>query len=238
MQFMTLDRNGVIIAMVMGAIMLVSGGAQGLYFLLLMVYFVVVSGIVTYIKRSRKKKMGLYQGTRGPKNVIANGLMPLILAVCVLLSDVFGLQSIVLVIMIGFVASVASVMADKFSSEIGVLDGTPVELFSFKKVEKGKSGAVTPLGMLAGFLGSFIVAATIFLAPSVNLFGSGSFSALSSNEMGMIATIIVFAGFIGTIVDSVFGYFEERGYGNKYTSNFICSVIGGVVGMALFVVMV
>ncbi|MCL4403227.1 DUF92 domain-containing protein [Candidatus Marsarchaeota archaeon] len=203
-----------------------------------MVYFVVVSGIVTYIKRSRKKKMGLYQGTRGPKNVIANGLMPLILAVCVLLSDVFGLQSIVLVIMIGFVASVASVMADKFSSEIGVLDGTPVELFSFKKVEKGKSGAVTPLGMLAGFLGSFIVAATIFLAPSVNLFGSGSFSALSSNEMGMIATIIVFAGFIGTIVDSVFGYFEERGYGNKYTSNFICSVIGGVVGMALFVVMV
>lgn len=238
MQFMTLDRNGVIIAMIMGAIMLVSGGAQGLYFLLLMVYFVVVSGIVTYIKRSRKKKMGLYQGTRGPKNVIANGLMPLILAVCVLLSDVFGLQSIVLVIMIGFVASVASVMADKFSSEIGVLDGTPVELFSFKKVEKGKSGAVTPLGMLAGFLGSFIVAATIFLAPSVNLFGSGSFSALSSNEMGMIATIIVFAGFIGTIVDSVFGYFEERGYGNKYTSNFICSVIGGVVGMALFVVMV
>ena len=238
MEFMTLDRNGIIIAIIIGAIMLVSGGALGPYFLLLMVYFVVVSGAVTYIKKSRKKKMGLYQDLRGPKNVVANGLMPLALAVAVLFADIAGMQQLVPIMLVGFAASVASVLADKFSSEIGVLDGAPIELFSFKRVEKGKSGAVTPLGILAGFLGAFTIAITVFMVPPAYILSHGAPTVLHKPVIGMVAAIVVLAGFLGTIVDSVFGYFEERGIGNKYSSNFICSVIGGFIGMALFAIVV
>ncbi len=235
MQFMTLDRNAIIIAVIMGAIMLFTGGIFGPYFLLLMVYFVVVSGAVTYIKRGRKERMGLYQGLRGPRNVIANGLMPLIFAIGAFTVYTTGHAFLLLAMVVGFASSVASVMADKFSSEIGVLDGVPIELFSFKPVKKGKSGAVTPLGISAGFLGSFVVSITVFALPAVGM--AGAHAVFSGAGTGMIAAIVALAGFVGTIVDSMFGYFEERGYGNKYSSNFICSAIGGLLGVMLFVVM-
>ncbi len=240
MQFMTLNRNAVIIAILMGIMMFIAGGYLGPFFLLLMVYFVFVSGAVTYMKKSRKKRMGLYQEARGPKNVIANGLMPLVFALGVLVARLSGLDSLVLVMLVGFISSVASVTADKFSSEVGVLGGRPIELFSFKKVRRGRSGAVTPLGIIAGFIGAFVIGVTVFLVPANggSIIGTGSLMVFNGPEAGVIAVIVTFAGLVGTIVDSVFGYFEERGYGNKYTSNFICSVIGSAIGMALYIAIV
>ena len=48
----------------------------------------------------------------------------------------------------------------------------------------------------------------------------------------MIAVTI--AGVMGSFADSALGYFEEKGIGNKYTSNFICGLVAGLASMALF----
>ena len=38
-------------------------------------------------------------------------------------------------------------------------------------------------------------------------------------------------------MDSVFGYFEERGTGNKYTTNIACAITGAAVGAALLMLL-
>ena len=55
--------------------------------------------------------MGLYEHERGWENVLSNGLLPSILAIG---SPYLG--------PFPFIASIAAVTADKFGSEIGVLD--------------------------------------------------------------------------------------------------------------------
>jgi uncharacterized membrane protein len=39
-------------------------------------------------------------------------------------------------------------------------------------------------------------------------------------------------GFGGSFADSIAGVFEERGIGNKATTNMICSITGAIMGMA------
>ena len=45
---------------------------------------------------------------------------------------------------------------------------------------------------------------------------------------------VIVGGFVGSVVDSMLGYYEEKGIGNKYTSNLVCGICGGIVGMMLF----
>jgi uncharacterized membrane protein len=49
--------------------------------------------------------------------------------------------------------------------------------------------------------------------------------------------IITASGLAGSLIDSCLGYYEERGIGNKFTSNFICGVAAGLIGMLLFVLL-
>ena len=136
-------------------------------------------------------------------------------------------------------ASVAAVTADKFSSELGVLDGEPTSIVTFKKVEKGTSGGVTLFGIGMGVLGAFLIAivsAFVFFLFNPVLFGCPQ-SGCGSVPLLLILLIVAacIGGFFGTISDSYLGYFEEKGVGNKYTSNFICSIIGALAGFAIVV---
>ena len=115
-------------------------------------------------------------------------------------------------IAVSYVASVAAISADKFASEIGVLDGIPTMLLTLKRVKKGVSGGVTALGLVASFVAALIIGT----------------SALYINVALPIVALIAFSGFFGNLIDSVFGYYEEKGIGNKFTSNFVCSLAGAV----------
>ena len=42
--------------------------------------------------------------------------------------------------------------------------------------------------------------------------------------------LIGLAGLAGSIVDTMFGVFEEQGFGTKGTTNFICSLAGAALG--------
>ena len=230
MEFLTLDLKGALLALAFGVALLLMGLGFGYYLVLTMALFLFLSAIVTAMGSSYKKKIGMYQTPRGVKNVVANGLAPLIMATVFLYSSLKGHPTMELLSIIGFAASAASITADKFASEVGLFGGTPRMIFTFKKVKKGTSGGLTALGLAASLLASFIMASTIILV-SYPLHSIGSVYAFSLSAA--IASITL-AGFIGNMVDSMFGYYEEQGIGNKFTSNFICSICGAVAAILIF----
>lgn len=245
--YLTLDVNGVILAFIMAFVMIfvatfteptiVQGWTLGLYYVLMMLYFLAVSAVVTKVGATYKRSIRQYQKPRGVRNVLANGLGPLIFAFLVLF--VGGNVAFIA----GFIASVAAVMADKFSSELGILDGRPISIVTFQKVRKGESGGITWAGLIAGICGAVVVGvvaggAYVALFPAVYncpamIVGAPPVQCGGISMWGLIEAAIV-GGFIGTLVDSVLGHFEEHGIGNKYTSNFVCSIFGGLVGILVF----
>lgn len=216
---MTLDGKGVLLAVVFGAAILLLGRNYGLLFLADLLAFLIFSAVVTRAGRHRKEGIGMYEHARGWKNVLANGLVPVIIAGIYLVNSYANLVSPLLIVF-AYIASASAITSDKFSSEIGVLDGEPTMLLTMKKVKKGVSGAVTGMGLTASILGAFIISLSA-------LFVSGALGLSTIQYIGLVAAL-TFSGFLGSIVDSVLGYYEEQGIGSKYTSNFICAVAGAV----------
>ncbi|MCX8200226.1 MAG: DUF92 domain-containing protein [Candidatus Micrarchaeota archaeon] len=206
-----LDKPGFLLALTMGIIILVLGYPRGLQMLLLMLVFLLVSVIVTKYGTRSKRRLNLFEGERGWKNVISNGLVPTAMAVALFFTgdNMF---------LLAYVASIASITADKFASELGVFD-IPFFLWGMRKVKPGTSGAVSVLGTLASLSGAFVISIS-----SIYLLGI-------SIQMAFFLGLI---GFLGGFVDSIFGILEERGIGNKYTTNFICSLAGALLVWLVF----
>ncbi len=207
----TLNISGTLFAAVFALLLFIFGLGLWWFFLAVLADFLILSAIATRAKDEEKAHIRGYEKLRSWKNVVANGLVPVIIVLLYFMNSVYNIvpQSI---IVYSFVASVCAITADKFASEFGVLDGEPVMLLTMKKVKRGKSGAVTWFGTLMGVIASALVGLTIFaIGGSVLIFA-----------------VLIFSGFVGNLIDSVFGYFEEEGYGNKYTSNLLCSVAGAL----------
>ena len=233
MDFLTLDIGGVVLAVVLGVMFAVLGGSLGPFFLLVMIVFLLLSALVTWVGMRRKKKLGLGQGPRGIKNVLANGVPPVLMVVLFYIFSKTGNGTMALLSAIGFLGSVAAITADKFGSEIGVLNGMPHMIFTMRHVRKGTSGGITLLGLLAGLVAAIIVASTVLIA-------SGLLGTLNGAYKFSIAKAVIsvaLAGFAGNLIDSALGYYEEKGFGNKFTSNFICGVAAGFVAMLIFIVL-
>jgi uncharacterized membrane protein len=47
------------------------------------------------------------------------------------------------------------------------------------------------------------------------------------------ALLVGIAGLCGSLVDTLFGVLEEHGLGTKGTTNFICSLVGALIGYYL-----
>ena len=225
MTFLTLDSRATLISLALGILLILLGGRLGAFFFIVMLYFLVISAIVTWIGTPYKKKRQLYEKSRGMKNVVANSTIPLVMAIAFFVSTMFfaGLEQL---IVFGFIGSVAAVAADKFSSELGVLDGEPLMIFTLKKVRKGVSGGVTWFGLLMGLAGAFAISLSAALL-------SGAFF---TPELLYLIIGITVSGFIGTVADSMAGYFETKGIGNKFTSNAIASIAGALAAVAIFAI--
>ena len=204
MALFTLDTKGVLLALVLGIGIYYFAGTN---YLILMLVFLFFAAHITRLGYYEKREMGVYEYERGWMNVVSNGIVPFFGA---LLSQTLGPMP--------FLGSLSAVMSDKFGSEAGVFDREPVELFTFKKVKPGVSGAVSYLGTIASLAGSIIIALAGFV-----VFG------ITANQM----LVIALAGFLGSFADSIAGYFEERGFGSKSTSNIVGSMVGFVVALFL-----
>ncbi len=212
---LTLDKEGLLSALLLGVFLVVLGGNLWWLFLILMLIFLIFSAIVTNFNKNKKKAYGIYEGTRGWKNVAANGIIPLFIVILYALRSFLGINSTAVIF--AFAAAVAAITADKFSSEIGVLQRKAFTLFGMRKVNAGTSGAVSLLGFIAGFIGALIIAIFAYL-----LTGSSA-----------LFVITVIAGFFGDLIDSFFGYYEEQGIGSKYTTNIMCAASACLLAMLL-----
>ncbi|MFA5050127.1 MAG: DUF92 domain-containing protein [Candidatus Micrarchaeia archaeon] len=198
-----LDKKGLTLAAIMGIILFVIN----LNYLVVMLCFLALAVIVTKHRYQMKKEMGIYEHERGWENVISNGTGPVIFA---LLTPYFGI--------IPYLCSISAVMADKFASELGVLSPNPISLRDLKKVKPGTSGAVSLFGTVMSLGGAVFI----------GLISMVLFSLSPSNIL-----IIGLVGFIGSLIDSIFGIFEEMGIGTKGTTNFLCSISAGLIAIYL-----
>ncbi len=141
-----LTHLGLIMALILDFI--VSFVFQNFGFLVLISFFV-GSLIVDKIKKRRQRvdTITLKEGTRDLIQVIANGLIPLVMAILYSYTRHFGF-------LIAYVATLAEAFADTVASGFGVFSRNTYDIFKMKKCECGISGGVSLVGTIAGFVGA------------------------------------------------------------------------------------
>ncbi|MBM7651631.1 DUF92 domain-containing protein [Neobacillus cucumis] len=100
--------------------------------------------------------------------------------------------------MLGFMVCLASANSDTWASEIGSLSRKkPIYIRTFKRIERGTSGAISGLGTAAAFAGAFFISILSYL-----LFDTGIY----------VVMIVFLFGFIGNVLDTLFGAFYQQLY--------------------------
>ncbi len=187
-----LSKSGALAAFLLGTSIVIGFGWEGL--LLIGLFFSSSSLFSSYKKRQKQSiDSKLANGSRRNwAQVAANGGPA---GISSLLYFIFDGSEIWL---IAFIVSIAAATSDTWSSELGVLSKSdPFHITSLKRCERGTSGAVSVHGTLAGLLGS------IFIAVIAGILFNLSFA--------MIIFLSAF-GFLGSILDTVFGAFLQVEY--------------------------
>ena len=158
-----------------------------------LILFFVLGSFVSKLNNDQKRKAESLQedtGARTWKQVLSNSFPAVVMVVIVYF---FPDQMVLRLLALAVFAAAA---ADTFSSELGMLSKAKVfNILNFKPIEKGLSGGVSWIGLLAGLLGSTLIALLAF--PEFGL-------------RGFIVSIVI--GFMGSIIDSILGAVIQRKY--------------------------
>lgn len=176
----------------------------GLPWLAIALVFFVSSSFLSNFKSSQKEKLSdkfEKVGARDFWQVLANGG----------LSAIFAIASNFLnpaAAFAAFVGIIASVNADTWATEIGVLSKKKPRLVTTgKPVETGTSGAISLIGTLATIAGAFLIGITaLFVLPFIVFAGESKFTA------SFIVLIAVVAGLAASVTDSVLGAMIQAKY--------------------------
>lgn len=137
-----------------------------------------------------EKKLHAKTGKRDAVQIVCNVLVGASMALCWALTKREGF-------LLACGAALAESLADSMASELGVMSkGQPRDICTGKRVEKGLSGGVTPLGLGASALGAVLIAAVCL---PLRLGGRG---------FGIVAA----CGFLGALLDSVMGSLFQAKY--------------------------
>lgn len=196
----TLDFSGTVASLIVGSAVLFSGGWE--WFALLFAFFA-FSGIATHYKYEQKRRMGFAEGvagTRGWRNVVANGALSATLAAA------YGVTSS-RAFAYAYLGTVSTSMADTLATELGLLNPYEPRLITNlgRRVPAGTSGAVSPYGEVATLLGAGAVSILAWVV------GFGS-------HESMVPVLCLVSGFSGSTFDSLLGATVQRTY--------ICPVCG------------
>ncbi|PLS01761.1 DUF92 domain-containing protein [Neobacillus cucumis] len=186
-----LTITGAFTAMFVGMSVYIGFGVNGLA---LLGAFFATSSFWSKYKSAAKTKMEeklAKGGTRDWLQVLANG------GAASLFSLLYSLQP-ELIWMLGFIVCIASANSDTWASEIGSLSReNPIYIRTFKRVERGTSGAISGLGSVAGASGSFFISILSYWFFHLDLY---------------LVVIIFLFGFIGNVIDTLFGAFYQQVY--------------------------
>jgi uncharacterized protein (TIGR00297 family) len=195
------------------------------------VLYLFLGQLVTKVGFDEKESLGIAEGRggrRGPENVWGSaftGVLCASAAAQALKSGVpfLGLTSDVWIL--GYVASLATKLADTFASEIGKAYGkTTFLITTLQPVSRGTEGAVSLEGTLASIVGGFALSVYAYLAVGL----------ITSLQGVGVAT---FAAFVATMIESLIGATlqEKEGLGwmSNEVVNFFNTLIGAAVAMLL-----
>lgn len=172
-----------------------------IFFLAILIGFFISSSLLTKYKSNEKSVLGDINEKSGARDyiqVIANGGLGLIYA------SLYYLTKNSLFIF-AYAASFSSANADTWSSEVGVLSkNNPISIITFKKAEKGTSGAVSLLGFTASILGSGFIGVIFFIGYILS-FGWNI-------NLPYFTIFVIITGFLGSIIDSYLGALIQAKY--------------------------
>ncbi|MGG3470000.1 DUF92 domain-containing protein [Neobacillus pocheonensis] len=185
----SLTKSGAFAAIFVGLAVYLGFGVKGL--ILLGTFFASSSSWSKY-KSSDKRKIEekLAKGaTRDWRQVAANG------GAAALFSIIYYFHHVELWL-IGFVVCLASANSDTWASEIGSLSkNNPIYIRTFKRIEKGTSGAISLLGSSAALGGSLLISLISMWFFQLTIFES---------------SIVFLLGFLGNIIDTLIGAFYQQ----------------------------
>lgn len=192
-----------------------------------MVYFLVGSA-VTRIGLAEKEAAGIAEkrsGARGPENVWGSALTAAICAVGVGLLPSFNLglvsPTIAVWLLLGYVASFSTKLADTCASEIGKAYGQRTFLITtLQPVPRGTEGAVSLEGTLAELVGSVVIAVLGWAVGLISPLGIG---------------VCVIAAFIATNLESVIGATLQTKI--NWLSNELVNVVNTLIGAIVAIVL-
>lgn len=217
-----LTPAGIAHAWVLGVVIWGSLGWRG--YAVIMFYFLVGSAI-TRVGMAEKQAAGIAEkrdGARGPENVWGSALTGIFCALGVLGAGYLGAYRLIPILVLGYVASLSTKLSDTCASEIGKAYGKSTFLITtLKPVPRGTEGAVSLEGTIAGIVGSIALA---ILALALGII----------NGWGLLCAVI--AAFIATNIESVIGATVQTKFSwlTNEIVNFINTLIGAIVAMALF----
>ena len=183
-----IDKTGFVAAMFVGCSILIFGGWK---WFIVLISFHFIAGLFTKYQYERKIEIGLAEkkgGARAWQNVLSNGVIASVLAIC------YGLTSLK-IFAAGYLGAVSTSIADTLATELGVLNrDEPILITNPRvKVKAGVSGGVSLLGEVAALFGGSLIALVAFIV---------GFEGLSISQI-FVFNILV--GILGCNFDSLVG---------------------------------
>ncbi|MFC3882915.1 DUF92 domain-containing protein [Bacillus songklensis] len=180
-----LSASGVLAAVAVGSAIYVGFDLKGL---VLLGTFFGTSTIWSKFRKDRKKKLEEKlekSDQRDFVQVMVNGGAAAVISLLYFITEYHLFEKL-------FIISLAASNSDTWASEIGTLSkGKPYLLTTFRKVERGTSGAVSMLGTLSALIGSLLIVYVAHL--------------LSFSLTGVDIMIVTILGFMGNLIDTVLG---------------------------------
>ena len=183
-----LTASGVFAATILGGVVF---GFAGLPWAILLMVFFASSSVLSRLFENRKLsmiKIFAKGGRRDLAQVAANGGVPALIVVGMALGLISSSTA-----WLAFAASLATVNADTWATELGVLDpSNPRLITTGRKVPRGTSGGVSFFGSLAALGGALLIALL-----------AGLF--LKSPTLILVTSVLAIIGLVGSYVDSWLG---------------------------------
>lgn len=252
----SLSGSGMVGAMIVGTL---TFGLGGLSWAMVIVAFFVSSALLTHYQAGRKRAAAeefAKGGTRDFVQVAANGGVAVLLALASLLLPQW--RSIIFA---AFVGALATVTADTWATELGLLSkDEPRLVTTWRRTRAGDSGAVTTLGLVAAATGALLIGSVALLGRFVE----GLFTDVFASALVWLPTTALVAGWLGSVADSLLGataqalyycaqddrYTEKpvhscgrpailtRGFGwlDNDAVNFLASLAGAILGAAVYLI--
>ncbi|HTY47590.1 MAG TPA: DUF92 domain-containing protein [Methanomassiliicoccales archaeon] len=219
-RFKLLTASGSIASFGVGTIIGLFGSVN---WLVALIVFVFMGFAVTRYRFRVKERGGLQEGRKGERtyrNVLANGLVPAVIAVVAWASSVqLGTQAGIV-----YISAVSVAASDTVASELGVLSKRTRLITTMKPVPAGTDGGVSLYGTAWAFVGALVASLVGWLV------------ILPDRALQAWILVPVLVGFLGCNVDSVIGATLERnGIVDKLGTNILSMAIGTLLAAVIVV---